>query len=56
MKTNPYDWQSRRLSPAPRHSWTPGGRHRAVVPAGRLRTQTALLIAVWWFGIGGLFT
>lgn len=54
VKADPYDWQARRLASAPRHSFAPGGRHRAAVPAGWFRMHIFLAAAIWWLGIGGI--
>jgi hypothetical protein len=52
--SDPYDWRARRLAPAPRHSFDPGGRHRATVPAGWFRLNIVLAAMIWWLGIGGI--
>lgn len=53
-RPSPYAWQERRLATVPRHSHVPGGRHRAVVPAGWLRMHIFLAAMIWWLGIGGI--
>jgi hypothetical protein len=53
MRPDPYDYPTRRLAVAPRHSATPGGRHRAVVMPGWFRVSL-MAFAIWWFAIGGI--
>lgn len=43
-----------RLATRPRHSFNPGGRHRAVVQPGWVRMNVMLAAMIWWLGIGGI--
>jgi hypothetical protein len=53
-RRDPYDFRSRRRAHTPRHSFEPGGRHRAVVLPGWFRLNIVLAAAIWWLGIGGI--